>query len=94
MFHDILIIEMHLFTSIYTYLKYEQFLVHMCRHHIYEKHGGPKSLELKEIGPRFELRLYQVNLREMQVQIHSLSIIQPQGVPRFCVKGGPKSPLG
>ncbi|XP_042518566.1 brix domain-containing protein ZK795.3-like [Macadamia integrifolia] len=32
------------------------------RHHTYEKHGGPKSLELKEIGPRFELRLYQIKL--------------------------------
>ena len=32
------------------------------RHHIYEKHGGPKSLELKEIGPRFEMRLYQVSI--------------------------------
>ncbi|KAK4841358.1 hypothetical protein QYF36_003207 [Acer negundo] len=32
------------------------------RHHIYEKSGGPKSIELKEIGPRFELRLYQVKL--------------------------------
>ena len=30
------------------------------RHHIYEKHGGGKSIELKEIGPWFELRLYQV----------------------------------
>lgn len=30
------------------------------RNHIYEKKGGPKSVELKEIGPRFELRLYQV----------------------------------
>ena len=30
------------------------------RHHIYEKHGGPKSIDLKEVGPRFELRLYQV----------------------------------
>lgn len=30
------------------------------RHHIYEKQGGPKSIELKEIGPRFELRLFQV----------------------------------
>lgn len=25
-------------------------------------HGGPKSLELKEVGPRFEMRLYQVFL--------------------------------
>lgn len=30
------------------------------RHHIYEKHGGPKSIDLKEVGPRFELRLYQI----------------------------------
>ncbi|KAL2898344.1 U3 small nucleolar ribonucleoprotein IMP4 [Bienertia sinuspersici] len=32
------------------------------RHHVYDKQGGPKSIELKEIGPRFELRLYQVKL--------------------------------
>lgn len=32
------------------------------RHHIYEKQGGPKSIELKEVGPRFELRLYQIKL--------------------------------
>ncbi|KAG9457857.1 hypothetical protein H6P81_002365 [Aristolochia fimbriata] len=32
------------------------------RHHVYEKHGGPKSVELKEVGPRFELRLYQIKL--------------------------------
>ncbi|GAV79034.1 Brix domain-containing protein [Cephalotus follicularis] len=32
------------------------------RHHMYEKPGGPKSIELKEIGPRFELRLYQIKL--------------------------------
>ncbi|KAG7587741.1 Brix domain [Arabidopsis suecica] len=33
------------------------------RNHIYDKgEGGPKSIELKEIGPRFELRLYQVKL--------------------------------
>ncbi|XP_031270867.1 U3 small nucleolar ribonucleoprotein protein IMP4-like [Pistacia vera] len=32
------------------------------RHHIYEKPGGPKSVVLKEIGPRFELRLYQIKL--------------------------------
>ncbi|CAM0911221.1 unnamed protein product [Alopecurus aequalis] len=30
------------------------------RHHIFEKHGGPKSVDLKEVGPRFELRLYQI----------------------------------
>ncbi|XP_010554470.1 PREDICTED: U3 small nucleolar ribonucleoprotein protein IMP4-like [Tarenaya hassleriana] len=32
------------------------------RNHVYEKAGGPKSIELKEIGPRFELRLYQIKL--------------------------------
>lgn len=32
------------------------------RHHIYDKPGGPKSVELKEIGPRFELQLYKVTL--------------------------------
>ena len=31
-----------------------------CRHHVYEKPAGNKSIELKEVGPRFELRLYQV----------------------------------
>ncbi|ONI20715.1 hypothetical protein PRUPE_2G030400 [Prunus persica] len=32
------------------------------RHHTYEKHGGPKSVELKEVGPRFELRLFKIKL--------------------------------
>ncbi|CAH9063609.1 unnamed protein product [Cuscuta europaea] len=32
------------------------------RHHIYEKRGGPKSIELKEIGPRFELQLHKIEL--------------------------------
>ncbi|KAG0468027.1 hypothetical protein HPP92_017355 [Vanilla planifolia] len=32
------------------------------RHHVYERHGGPKSVELKEVGPRFELRLFQIKL--------------------------------
>ncbi|KAI3938575.1 hypothetical protein MKW98_016080 [Papaver atlanticum] len=32
------------------------------RHHFYDKPGGPKSIELKEVGPRFELRLYQIKL--------------------------------
>lgn len=34
--------------------------IQTLRHHVYEKQGGPKSIELKEIGPRFELRLYKV----------------------------------
>nr|CAD1831148.1 unnamed protein product [Ananas comosus var. bracteatus] len=32
------------------------------RHHVYEKRDGPKSIELKEVGPRFELLLYQIKL--------------------------------
>ncbi|KAL3532155.1 hypothetical protein ACH5RR_005676 [Cinchona calisaya] len=36
-----------------------------CRHHIYEKRGGPKSLEVKNIGPCFELKLYQIKLGTM-----------------------------
>lgn len=32
------------------------------RNHIYEKRGGPKSIELKEIGPRFELHIYKIKL--------------------------------
>ena len=35
--------------------------IYVYRNHVYDKgEGGPKSIELKEIGPRFELRLYQV----------------------------------
>ncbi|XP_056849523.1 uncharacterized protein LOC130499459 isoform X1 [Raphanus sativus] len=37
------------------------------RNHVYDKgEGGPKSIELKEVGPRFELRLYQVKLGTME----------------------------
>ncbi|CAN1143742.1 U3 small nucleolar ribonucleoprotein protein IMP4 [Linum perenne] len=36
------------------------------RHHVYEKRGGPKTLELKEVGPRFEMRLYQIKLGTME----------------------------
>lgn len=32
------------------------------RHHGYEKRGGPNSVELKEIGPRFDLRPYKIEL--------------------------------
>ncbi|KAF8082872.1 hypothetical protein N665_0804s0019 [Sinapis alba] len=37
------------------------------RNHVYDKgEGGPKSIELKEVGPRFELRLYQVKLGTLE----------------------------
>mmetsp|Transcript_4072 Transcript_4072/g.7879 ORF Transcript_4072/g.7879 Transcript_4072/m.7879 type:complete len:308 (-) Transcript_4072:170-1093(-) len=32
------------------------------RHHTYVKPRGDKSIELSEVGPRFELRLYQIRL--------------------------------
>ncbi|KAL0396685.1 UNVERIFIED_CONTAM: U3 small nucleolar ribonucleoprotein IMP4 [Sesamum calycinum] len=48
------------------------------RHHIYEKRGGPKSIELKEIGPRFELRLYQIKLGTMdQDEAQTEWVIRP-----------------
>nr|XP_017223997.1 PREDICTED: U3 small nucleolar ribonucleoprotein protein IMP4 [Daucus carota subsp. sativus] len=48
------------------------------RNHIYEKKGGPKSVELKEIGPRFELRLYQVKLGTMdQSEAQNEWVIKP-----------------
>uniref|UniRef100_A0A1D1XLJ0 U3 small nucleolar ribonucleoprotein IMP4 n=1 Tax=Anthurium amnicola TaxID=1678845 RepID=A0A1D1XLJ0_9ARAE len=34
----------------------------LFRHHVYLQHGGPNSMELKEIGPRFDLRLYKIKL--------------------------------
>nr|CAB3480039.1 unnamed protein product [Digitaria exilis]CAB3482186.1 unnamed protein product [Digitaria exilis] len=37
------------------------------RHHVYEKPGGPKSIDLKEVGPRFELRLYQIKLGTVEL---------------------------
>ena len=35
------------------------------RHHTYEMPRGAKSVELKEVGPRFELKLYQIKLGTM-----------------------------
>lgn len=32
------------------------------RHHTYEMPRGIKSVELKERGPRFEMKLYQIKL--------------------------------
>lgn len=38
------------------------------RHHVWTMPQGAKSLELKEQGPRFELRLYQIRLGTMDQQ--------------------------
>ena len=35
------------------------------RHHTYEMPKGVKSVQLKECGPRFEMKLYQVGLGDM-----------------------------
>ncbi|XP_078442291.1 ribosomal RNA processing Brix domain protein [Wolffia australiana] len=32
------------------------------RHHVYQQQGGPASIELKEVGPRFDLLLYKIKL--------------------------------
>ena len=32
------------------------------RHHTYEMPKGPKSVQLTEVGPRFEMKLYQIKL--------------------------------
>ncbi|GLJ39446.1 hypothetical protein SUGI_0805650 [Cryptomeria japonica] len=48
------------------------------RHHVYEKPGGPKSIELKEVGPRFELRLYQIKLGTLdQTEVQNEWVIRP-----------------
>ncbi|XP_020426598.1 U3 small nucleolar ribonucleoprotein protein IMP4 [Prunus persica] len=36
------------------------------RHHTYEKHEGPKSIVLEEIGPRFEMRLFKIKLGTLE----------------------------
>ena len=35
-------------------------------HHIYRKEG--KDIELKELGPRFEMRLYQIKLGTVEIE--------------------------
>lgn len=34
----------------------------LYRHHAYSMSAGPKSLELTELGPRFELHPYKIRL--------------------------------
>jgi U3 small nucleolar ribonucleoprotein protein IMP4 len=48
------------------------------RHHVYEKPGGVKSIDLKEVGPRFELRLYQIKLGTVdQVEAQNEWVMRP-----------------
>lgn len=48
------------------------------RHHVYEKRAGAKSIDLKEVGPRFELRLYQVKLGTVdQAEAQNEWVVRP-----------------
>ncbi|KAH7280924.1 hypothetical protein KP509_36G020800 [Ceratopteris richardii] len=48
------------------------------RHHIYEKPAGVKSISLKEVGPRFEMRLYQIKLGTIdQAEAQNEWVIRP-----------------
>jgi len=38
------------------------------RHHVFKKGKGKSELDLREIGPRFELRLYQIQLGTVDVK--------------------------
>ena len=42
--------------------------VSLCRHHTYKKTGG-KEIELSEIGPRFELKPYQIKLGTLDMKV-------------------------
>lgn len=37
----------------------------MIRHHMYKK-TRPKDIELTEVGPRFEMKLYEIRLGTME----------------------------
>ena len=63
------------------------------RHHTYEMPRGAKSVELKECGPRFELKLYQIKLGTLdqpqgRARRHDASLAAPaQRIER--TEGGP-----
>ena len=47
-----------------TFANHEDFI--SFRHHNYKKVDGGKKVELKEAGPRFQLRLYQIKLGTLE----------------------------
>eukprot|EP00898_Chlorokybus_atmophyticus_P003406 jgi/Chlat1/4066/Chrsp26S04120 len=48
------------------------------RHHVYEKPKGVKSIDLNEIGPRFEMRLYQIKLGTLdQLEAEDEWVLRP-----------------
>jgi len=38
------------------------------RHHVYKNEKGGREIELREVGPRFELRLYQIQLGTIDIK--------------------------
>jgi len=48
-----------------TYANQNDFI--SFRHHLYEK-VGHKEIQLKEIGPRFEMKLYQIKLGTLEME--------------------------
>lgn len=62
MFSEILFyLGIYFHVGAYVLLWFPIYNLRTYRHHTYEKNGGPKSIELKEIGPRFEMILYKVS---------------------------------
>lgn len=59
------------------------------RHHTYAMPRGVKSVELKECGPRFEMKLYQIKLGTLD-QSHA----ENEFVLRSHVRSAKKSKLG
>merc|ERR1712107_66066 len=47
-----------------TFANHEDFI--SFRHHTYKKVEGGKNVELKEVGPRFQLRPYQIKLGTLE----------------------------
>jgi len=49
-----------------TFANHEDFI--SFRHHNFKKTEGGKDVELKEVGPRFQLRLYQIKLGTLEME--------------------------
>lgn len=48
------------------------------RHHVWEKQTGKKEVTLKEVGPRFEMQLYQIKLGTMdQLEAENEWVLRP-----------------
>jgi U3 small nucleolar ribonucleoprotein protein IMP4 len=56
------------------------------RHHTYAMPKGPKSVELKECGPRFDMKLYQIKLGTVD-QAHAENEFVLRSYTRSAKKG-------